>query len=90
MEEQSQKTFPVVVPEKHFLKWHQEETSIVRSKMRYDFAKESLPYTTALLVLVFTGIFYREALIGLAPTLSTWIIHSLKKHFESGNKPDVK
>ena len=76
------------VPQKHFLKWMHEQSSITKLKLRYDLAKESLPYFTALLMLIFTGIVYREALIGVAPTLFAWIIHSLKKRAERKDKDD--
>jgi hypothetical protein len=53
-----------------------------------DFGKESLPYITALLMLIFTGFVYREALIGVAPTLFAWIIHALKKRSDRKDRSD--
>jgi hypothetical protein len=76
----------ISVPEKHFLKWLNEQSRIARLKLKYDLAKESLPYITALLMLIFTGLVYREALIGVAPTLFAWIIHALKKRSEKKDK----
>lgn len=72
----------VAVPEKHFLRWLHEESKITRSGFRYDLAKECLPYVTALLMLVFTGLFYPTALIGVGPTLIGWIVYALKKRTE--------
>jgi hypothetical protein len=36
----------VVVPEKYFLKWMHEQSSIAKLKIWCDFGKESLPYIT--------------------------------------------
>jgi len=72
--------FPV--PERHFNHWLKEQSKTSRLKIRCDLAKASLPYFTAIFILVFTTIVYQEALIGLAPTLVVWLLRSLKNRVE--------
>jgi hypothetical protein len=69
----------VTVPEKHFSQWLKEESKTTRLKIRCDLTKESFPYITVLLILALTSIVYREALIGVVPTVLTWTLHNLKK-----------
>lgn len=75
-------TASVDIPKRFFLKVVQIQSDITVLKMRYDLARESLPYVTALLMMIFTGLVYKEALIGVAPTLLAWVVHSLRKRFD--------
>ena len=72
----------VTVPGKYFRQWLKEDSETARRKMRYDLAKESLPYVTWLFTVVLTSIVYREALIAVVPSALTLILHYIKKRFD--------
>lgn len=78
-EEIERKQQPVNVPEKHFRKWHQDEISIARSKLRYGLAEASLPHLTIIIIFILTAIIYPLALIGIVPTLFHLIFKISKK-----------
>jgi hypothetical protein len=68
----------VTVPEKQFGQWLKEESKTTRLKIRCDLTKESLPYVTALLIVVLTTFVPREALIAVVSPVLIWILHSLR------------
>jgi hypothetical protein len=72
----------VTVPEKHFNNWLREQSKITRLSIRCDVVKASFPYLTVVLILLFTSVVYREALVGLAPTLVVWLLRNLKTRVE--------
>jgi len=78
-EESGLRKLTVTVPEKHFLKWHKEESNIARSKLRYEFAKEALSHITLITIFLLTAIIYPVALIGIVPTLLHFVFKTMKK-----------
>jgi len=72
----------VNVPERDFSKWLREESRNTRLRIRCDFVIASLPYLTVVVILLLTSIVYRQALIGLAPTLVIWLLRNPKNRGE--------
>lgn len=64
---------------RQFQKWTiQEQSRNYRLTLKYDLAKESLPYIGLLLVIVFG-----QGTVGVVTLV--WLLHSLRKRFENRN-----
>ncbi len=63
----------VAIPKKYFSKWLNEQSSIAKLKLRYDFAKAALPYSTMIIIFLLIVIFPRPELMAIGSALITLI-----------------
>ena len=68
----------IMIPEKHYLKWLNEQSNIARLKLKYQFASEAMPYIVTLILFILTAVLCPTALIIVIPGLITLLVQVVK------------